>query len=94
MKNLSILLTLIVLLSWIQKKEVDNVVDLTSITAPGVTNLSELGSNITYIPLETKASCVITRIDKLIYEGGSYFLGSINELSLPKEGRPYFAPDF
>ncbi|MGM0407448.1 MAG: 6-bladed beta-propeller [Bacteroidota bacterium] len=92
MKNLSILLTLIIVLfSWIQKKEVDNVIDLTSNTAPSVTNLSELGSNIMYIPLETKASCVINRIDKLIYEGGSYFLGSINKLALPKEGKPYYA---
>ena len=89
MKNLAILFTLtIVLFPVIQKKEL--VVDLTSITNPNVTNLSKLGSDIKYIPLETKASCVINRIDKLIYEGGSYFLGSINELPLPKEGKSYF----
>ncbi len=93
MKNLSFLLTLIVVLfPWIQKEEVDNIVDLTSITKPNVTLLSELGSEITYIPLETNASCLIKKIDKLIFEGGSYFLGSINKLQLPKEGKPYYAP--
>ncbi len=90
MKNLTILLTLIIVLfSCKQKKESDNIVDLTSITEPNVTNLSELGSEITYIPLETNASCLITQIDKLIYEGGSYFLGSINKnYELPEKGRP------
>jgi hypothetical protein len=80
MKTLSILLTLsIALFSCTKKKELDNIVDLTSITELNVTNLSELGSDITYIPLETNASCIIQQIDKLIYEGGSYFiLGSIN----------------
>jgi hypothetical protein len=80
MKNLVILLTLIIVLfSCKQKKEVDNIIDLTSISEPGVTNLSELGSEVTYIPLETNASCIIQQIDKLIYEGGSYFLRSTNE---------------
>ncbi|HKI89141.1 MAG TPA: 6-bladed beta-propeller [Draconibacterium sp.] len=79
MKNLVILLTLIIaLFSCTQKKESDNIVDLTSITEPGVTNLSELGSEITYIPLETNSGCLIPQIYKLIYEGGSYFLGSTN----------------
>jgi len=80
MKKLSILLTLIIVLfSCTQKKEVDNIVDFTLITEPNSTNLSELGSEITYIPLETNASCIIQQIDKLIYEGGSYFLRSTNE---------------
>jgi len=79
MKNLAILLTLIIaLFSCKQKKESDNIVDLTSITEPNGTNLSELGSEITYIPLETNAGCLIPQIYKLIYEGGSYFLGSTN----------------
>jgi len=77
MKNLTILLTLIIVLfSCKQKKEVDNIIDLTLITEPNVTNLSELGSEITYIPLETNASCLIPQIDKLIYENGAYFLRS------------------
>lgn len=80
MKNLSIFLTLIiVLLSCAQKKEADNTVDLTTLTEPAVTNLSELGSEITYIPLETNASFLLSQIDKLIYEGRSWFiLGSVN----------------
>ena len=79
MKNLTVLLSLIIVLfSCAQKKELDNIVDLTSITEPNVTNLSELGSEITYIPLETDASFLMQQIDKLIYEGESYFLGSIN----------------
>ncbi len=80
MKNLTTLFTLIIILfSCTQKKEVDNIVDLTLITEPNVINLSELGSEITYIPLETDASFLIQQIDKLIYEDGSYFiLGSIN----------------
>lgn len=91
MKNLSILLTLIIVLfSCKQQKEIDNIVDFTSITDPNVTNLSELGSDITYIPLETNAGCLIKKIDKLIYEDNSYFLGSINKLPLPEEGSPFF----
>ena len=80
MKNLSILLTLIIVLfSCTQKKEADSIVDLTKLTEPGVTNLSELGSDITYIPLETSASFLISQIDKLIYEGESWLiLGSVN----------------
>ncbi len=95
MKNLTILLTLIIVLfSCKQKKELDNIVDLTSITEPNVTNLSELGSEITYIPLETNAGCFITQIDKLIYEGGSYFLGSINiNYELPEKGSTSHAND-
>ncbi|MBN2635717.1 MAG: 6-bladed beta-propeller [Prolixibacteraceae bacterium] len=90
MKNLSILLTLIItLLSCKQKKEVDNIVDLTSITEPTATNLSELGSEITYIPLETNAGCLIPQIEKLIYEGGSYFSESTNaNTEKPKKGSP------
>jgi hypothetical protein len=90
MKNLTVLLSLIIVLfSCTQKKEVDNIVDLTSITEPNVTNLSELGSEITYIPLETDASFLMQQIDKLIYEGESYFLGSINEnYQLPEKGSP------
>ena len=77
MKNLAILLTLIIVLfSCTQKKELNNIVDLTSITEPHVTNLSELGSEIMYIPLETNAGCLIPQIDKLIYEDGAYFLRS------------------
>lgn len=92
MKNLAILLTLIILLfSCTQKKEIDNIVDLVSITDPNVTSLSKLGLEVTYIPLETKAGYLIKRIDKLIYEGESYFLGSINELPLPEAGKPSFA---
>ena len=91
MKKLSILLTLIIVLfSCTQIKELDINVDLTSITDPNVTNLSELGSDITYIPLETNAGCLIKKIDKLIYEGGSYFLGSINKLQLAEGGSPFF----
>ncbi|WP_319229257.1 6-bladed beta-propeller [Draconibacterium orientale] len=80
MKNLSILLTLIIVLfSCTQKKEVDNIVDLTTLTEPDVTNLSELGSDITYIPLETNANFLLSQIDKLIYEGESWLiLGSVN----------------
>ncbi|QGY46986.1 6-bladed beta-propeller [Maribellus comscasis] len=79
MKKLSILLTLIIVLfSCKQKKEIDNIIDLTSITEPTETNLSELGSEIRYIPLETNADCLIPQIYKLIYEGGAYFLGSTN----------------
>ena len=90
MKNLSILLILIIVLfSCTQKKELDNIVDLTSITDPNVTNLTELGADISYIPLETNEDCFITRIDKLIYEGDSYFLGSIDKYyELPKKGSP------
>ena len=90
MKKLSILLTLIsVLFSCTQKKEVDNIVDLTLITEPNSTNLSELGSEITYIPLETNASCIIQQIDKLIYEGGAYYLRSTNENKVtPEKGAP------
>jgi hypothetical protein len=91
MKNLSILLTLIIVLfSCKQKKEADTIVDLTLITEPNVTNLSELGSDITYIPLETNASCLIQQTDKLIYEGGAYFiLGSINNNDeLPDKDAP------
>lgn len=90
MKNLAILLTLIIVLfSCKQKKELDNIVDLTVITEPNVANLSELGSEITYIPLETNADCIIQQIDKLIYEGGSYFLGLINKnYELPEKGSP------
>ena len=91
MKKLSILLTLIIVLfSCTQIKELDINVDLTSITDPNVTNLSELGSDITYIPLVTNAGCLIKKIDKLIYEGGSYFLGSINKLQLAEGGSPFF----
>ena len=90
-ENLAILLTLIIVLfSCKQKKEVDNIVDLTSITDPNVTYLSELGLDILYIPLETNASCLIKKIDKLIYEDGSYFLGSINKFPVPEEGSPFF----
>ncbi|KJF45685.1 6-bladed beta-propeller [Draconibacterium sediminis] len=80
MKNLSILLTLItILFSCTQKKEAENIVDLTALTEPGVTNISELGSEIIYIPLETNADFLLSQIDKLIYEGGSCFiLGSVN----------------
>lgn len=80
MKNQSILLTLIIVLfSCTQEKELDNIIDLTSVTETNVPNLSDLGAEITYIPLETNASFLIQQIDKLIYEGGSYFiLGSIN----------------
>lgn len=94
MKNLSILLILIIVLfSCTQKKEIDNIVDLVSITDPNVTNLSELGSDITYIPLETNVSCLVKRIDKLIYEDGSYFLGSVNDLNrLPDGLSPFFLP--
>lgn len=90
MKNLAILLTLIIVLfSCTQKKEVDNIVDLTLITEPNSTNLSELGSEITYIPLETNAGCITQQIDKLIYEGGSYFLRSTNENKVtPEKGAP------
>ena len=90
MKKLSILLTLIIVLfSCTQKKEVDNIVDLTLITEPNSTNLSELGSEITYIPLETKTSCIIQQIDKLIYEGGAYYLRSTNENKVsPEKGAP------
>lgn len=90
MKNLTILLTLIIVLfSCTQKKEVDNIVDLTLITEPNSTNLSELGSEITYIPLETNASCIIQQIDKLIYEGGAYYLRSTNENKVtPEKGAP------
>jgi hypothetical protein len=90
MKNLSILLTLIFVLSCTQEKKLDNIVDLTSITEPNVTSLSELGSDVTYIPLETNASCLIKRIDKLIYNSESYILGSINEFPLPEAGKPSF----
>nr|WP_319512063.1 6-bladed beta-propeller [uncultured Draconibacterium sp.] len=87
MKNLSILLTLItVLFSCTPKKGVDNIVDLTKLTEPGVTNLSELGSEIRYIPFETNASFLISQIDKLIYEGGSWFiLGSINPSNVVRD---------
>ncbi len=80
MKNLSFLLTLIVFLfSCTHEKEADNIIDLTSITEPEETNLSELGSEISYIPLETNACCIIQQIDKMIYEDGNYYiLGSIN----------------
>ncbi len=90
MKKLAILLTLIIVLfSCTQKKEVDNIVDLTLITEPNSTNLSELGSEITYIPLETNASCIIQQIDKLIYEGGAYYLRSTNENKVsPEKGAP------
>ncbi|SHJ98959.1 6-bladed beta-propeller protein [Tangfeifania diversioriginum] len=92
MKNLTILLSLIIVLfSCKQKREVDNIVDLTSIIEPNVTNLSELGSEITYIPLETKAGSLIKRIDNLIYEDESYFLGSVNRSPLPEDGSPSFA---
>ncbi len=90
MKTLSILLTLIIVLfSCKQKKELDNIVDLTSITEPNVINLSELGTEITYIPLETNANYLIQQIDKLIYEGGAYFLRStyVNN-ELPEKGSP------
>lgn len=92
MKKIStILLTLIIVLfSCTQKKELNNIVDLTSITDPNVNNLSELGSDITYIPLQTNAGCLIKKIDKLIYEGGSYFLGSINKFPLAEGGSPFF----
>jgi hypothetical protein len=92
MKKIStILLTLIIVLfSCTQKKELNNIIDLTSITDPNVTNLSELGSDITYIPLQTNAGCLIKKIDKLIYEGGSYFLGSINKFPLAEGGSPFF----
>ncbi len=71
MKNLAVLLTLIIVLfSCKQKKELGNIVDLTSIAEPNVTNLSELGSEISYIPLETNAGYIVQQIDKLIYEGG------------------------
>ncbi len=84
MKNLTILITLIiVLISCKQKKEVDNIVDLTSIPEPGVTHLSELGSDIMYIPLETNAGCLVPQIDKLIYEGESFFLRSTNVNDAP-----------
>lgn len=77
MKILAIVLTLMTALFISKhKKETDNIIDLTLITEPDVTNLSELGSEITYIPLETNASCLIQQIDKLIYEGGEYFLRS------------------
>ncbi len=90
MKNLAILLTLIIVLfSCTQKKESDNIVDLTSITEPNVTNLSELGSEITYLPLETNAACLIPQIEKLIYEGGAYFLRSTNvNYELREKGTP------
>ena len=90
MKALSILLILFNLLfSCTQKKEVDNIVDLTLITEPNSTNLSELGSEITYIPLETNASCIIQQIDELIYEGRAYFLRSTNENKVtPEKGAP------
>ena len=90
MKKLSILLTLIIVLfSCTQKKEVDNIVDLTLITEPSSTNLSELGSEITYIPLETNEGCIIQQIDKLIYEGGAYYLRSSNENKVtPEKGAP------
>ncbi len=86
MKKLTILLTLIIILfSCTQKEKIsDNIIDLTLITEPDALNISELGSEITYFPLETNESCLISDIDKLIYEGGSYFLRSIsqnNELS-------------
>lgn len=90
MKNLSILLILIFILSCTQEKKLDSIVNLTSITDPNITILSELGTEIKYIPLETDTSCLIKRIDKLIYEGESYFLGSINELPLPEAGKPSF----
>jgi len=80
MKNLAILLTLIIVLfSCTKKKELDNIVDLTSITEPNVSNLSELETDITYIPLETNASSLIQQIDKLIYEGGAFFLRATYE---------------
>ena len=90
MKNLTILLTLIIVLfSCTQKKEVDDIVDLTLITEPNSSNLSELGSEITYIPLETNASCIIQQIDELIYEGGAYYLRSTNENKVtPEKGAP------
>ena len=94
MKTLSILLALIfVQFSCSKKRKLDNIVDLTSISEPNITNLSELGSDIIYIPLETNASCLIKQIDKLIYESGSYFLGSINDLNrLPDGLSPFFLP--
>nr|WP_321353849.1 6-bladed beta-propeller [uncultured Draconibacterium sp.] len=87
MKKLSILLTLItVLFSCTQKKEAYNTVDLTTLTEPGATNLSELGSEINYIPLETNASFLISQIDKLIYEGRSWFiLGSVNPINAVRD---------
>ncbi|HYQ56600.1 MAG TPA: 6-bladed beta-propeller [Draconibacterium sp.] len=86
MKNVSIVLTLIVVLfSCTQKKELDNVVDLTTITEPSVTNLSELGSEITYIALETNAACLIQKIDKLIYEEGSFFIRSTFENNVVRD---------
>ncbi len=90
MKKLSILLTLIIVLfSCTQKKEVDNIVDLTLITEPNSTNLSELGSEITYIPLETNEGCIIQQIDKLIHEGGAFYLRSSNENKVtPEKGAP------
>lgn len=90
MKKLSILLTLIIVLfSCTQKKELDNIIDLTLITEPNVTNLSELGSEITYIPLETNAGCLIQQLDKLIYEDGEYFLRSTSANNeLRKKGAP------
>ncbi len=79
MKNLTFLLTLIVLFSCKQKKEPDNSIDLTAITEPSEPNLSELGAEVMYIQLETNESCIIQQIDKLIYESGTFFiLGSIN----------------
>ena len=77
MKNLTILLTLIIVLfSCTKKKEIDNIIDLTLITDPNITNLSELGSEIMYFPLETNENCFIQRIEKLIYSGESYYLKS------------------
>src|SRR5690554_901414 len=90
MKKMTFLLTMIIILfSCTQKKEIDNIVDLTLITELNSTNLSELGSEITYIPLETNTGCIIQQIDKLIYEGGSYFLRSTNENKVtPEKGAP------
>ena len=80
MKNLSILLTLIIVLfSCTQKKEVDNIVILPHSPNQMLLIYQRLGSDITYIPLETNANFLLSQIDKLIYEGESWLiLGSVN----------------
>lgn len=91
MKNIFLLLTL-VLCAFINKdKGLVDVIDITSTPKSTMTNLSEIASDIDYIPLETNENSLINRILNLKVQGNYIYVGTLESvLCFSKSGKYLF----
>ena len=91
-----ILLILALILTAFNSKELEpvNVIDVLSAPKSVMTNLSEIATDIEYIPLETTDNSLISRINTLKVRGNYIYVGTLdNVLCFDKSGKYLFKLD-